>query len=150
MAWGMALDDTFRTRLRTLKLHVAGGKTRAEKDAKAFELFRKYHPRAATDRRGDPFWDGSEAQQLLNLDIDNNKHKEMTPLQLYQSREEYRQWKLEVFRGHIHQEKDTRKYLHTLKLRAQEKAGERIAAFDRRQKQVERYEEFIEHQQEEE
>ena len=140
MTWGMEFNANFGTRLRSLKLIVSEGKKRAVTDAKHFEAYRQVHPRPATDRRGDPFWDGSQAQEMLNVDMNNNKHKTMTPRQLYDSKELYQQWSLEVFRGHIHQESDTRKYLYTLKKTAQELADEKAMAETKRWERIDVYE----------
>ena len=56
-------------------------------------------------------WEGSEAERLLRLDMDEGKHEAMAPRLLYAERREYREFPLHVFRGHIHQEKRTRKFL---------------------------------------
>ena len=55
--------------------------------------------------------DGSLAQALLKKDINNNKHKTLTPKQLHNSKDKYKEFKLEVFCKHIHQEVNTRKYI---------------------------------------
>jgi hypothetical protein len=57
-------------------------------------------------------WDGSKASQLLSLDIDDKKHETMQPHQLYNSRPEYYEhFSLTVFRKHIYQEINSRKYI---------------------------------------
>ena len=54
--------------------------------------------------RGYPIFQGSEAERLLQLDMDLDKHNEFEPKELYGQREEYQEWPLTVFRNHIHQE----------------------------------------------
>ena len=52
----------------------------------------------------DGYWDGSEAQQLLKLDIEMGRHKRLKPELLWVTRPQYQEFKLEKFRGHIHQQ----------------------------------------------
>ena len=54
--------------------------------------------------RGYPSFQGSEAERLLQLDMDLGKHDRFKPKELYSQREEYQEWPLTVFRNHIHQE----------------------------------------------
>lgn len=119
--WGFEYGPRFASRLSGLRQQIATNKTRSDEDLEYFNSFRTLHPRPTHNHRQEPLWDGSEAQMLLNLDMDNNKHKVpgFKPVDLYNSRNEYKQWTLEVFRWHIHQESDTRKYLHTLKKNAE-------------------------------
>ena len=49
-------------------------------------------------------WHGSAAERLLKIDIKNLLHKSMKPKQLYHTRDEYKQFDLETFRGHLYQE----------------------------------------------
>ena len=60
-------------------------------------------------------WHKSEAKLLLEKDIDDGKHvaimdngKKITPKELYQTRLQYREFSLAVFRDHIYQEVDRR------------------------------------------
>ena len=45
---------------------------------------------------------------LVKLDINEGLHEHLTPSELYQSREEYQEFPLQVFRNHIYQEVDSR------------------------------------------
>jgi hypothetical protein len=49
-------------------------------------------------------WHKSEAKTLLEKDMNNKKHIDMKPQELYESRPEYRAFSLGVFRGHIYQQ----------------------------------------------
>ena len=61
----------------------------------------------------DGCWDGSEAQRLLKLDMEKNRHKNVKPELLWITRPEHQKFKLEKFRGHIHQElRSDRETLH--------------------------------------
>lgn len=123
--WGMEYNANFGTRFNGLKEIVLESNRRRDEDAADFKMFRELHPRPPVDRRGDPFWDGSQAQERLKRDLDNPEFSNMKPSKLWESRELYQQWSLSVFRGHIHQERDTRKYLYTLRFRADELAEKR-------------------------
>jgi hypothetical protein len=68
------------------------------------------HPVASFNQLGAPRWDGSSAQTLLNADIDDGKHTRMKPQVLHGTREEYEVFDLTVFRKHIRQEVQTRKF----------------------------------------
>ena len=56
-----------------------------------------------------PRWHGSEAEGLLKVDIDNGLYVPKKARELHNSREEYQEFPLEVFRGHIHQENRSRR-----------------------------------------
>ena len=65
-----------------------------------------------TNHRGELRWEGSEAERLLRLDMDEGKHTTMTPFDLYCSRSEYSDhYPLKVSRKHIDQEERPRKML---------------------------------------
>ena len=49
-------------------------------------------------------WDGSSAQECLIADINEGKHEQMKPKELYSSRPEYQIFELEKFRKYIYQE----------------------------------------------
>ena len=141
--WGMAYDSTFTRRLRDVKKIFLAGKTRAEQDQLDFNVFRYHHPRPAENKRGDyPHWDGSQAQQRLKMDLDEGLTQQYTPKELYNlpNRSIYRAWPLEIFRGHIHQEKDTRKYLYTLKHQVAKIAQDKLKELDEVNRKVQEYE----------
>lgn len=70
-------------------------------------------PREEMTDRGYPFWDTHPARALLENDIkdreadadDGDADDGMKPKQLWESREEYKEFPLSVFRGHIYQER---------------------------------------------
>lgn len=53
-------------------------------------------------------WHKSDAKWMLIQDINNGKHKDMKPAELYVTRQEYQQFDLKTFRNHIYQETDSR------------------------------------------
>ena len=81
-------------------------------------------PDATSSRNGlqYPFWDTSNARELLALDVGNNLHLTMKPKDLWNSRAEYKEFPREVFIKHIHQERAKRsKSLFWLKIEEQKK-----------------------------
>ena len=105
--------------LKGLYKIVARDKSREEEDREAFIIAFQKHPAPTHNHRGEPQWNGSAAQALLAEDMKNGLHLKMTPAQLHQMRDEYKEIKkLSVFRDHIHQNLWTAKYMHTLKVKA--------------------------------
>lgn len=100
----------FPARLRNARKQVKQLKSQADFDRDALAHDRLLYPESAENSRGEPRWDGSEAQRLLFLDIDESKHEFMTPMALYKERIEYQEYSLDVFRGHIYQEVGRRKF----------------------------------------
>ena len=49
-------------------------------------------------------WHLLEAKPLLDKDIEEGKHLEVDPQELYESRAEYQQFALVTFHGHLYQE----------------------------------------------
>ena len=69
------------------------------------------HPPPARNLKGQLRWEGSDAQQYLKEDIENEKHKYVgyTPRHFRTMRPCYLLFDLDVFRKHIDQSKQTRK-----------------------------------------
>ena len=125
---GFECDAAFTRRLLSLRKLVAEGKKRADKDLAAFQVAKQNHPPPARNHRNEPQWNGSEAQRLLKKDIDDDVHKVLWPEDQHKSKPAHQEFSLDAFRDHMHQEVQTRKYLHTLKIRSKKKEEERIEA----------------------
>ena len=123
---GMECDAAFKRRLLALRKQVRDGQDRATMDLNYFQIAKKNHPPPARNHRDEPQWNGSDVQRLLKIDMDNKKHFDLKPEDLWESRAEHGEFYLSTFRDHLWQEHKTRKYLYTLKLRANEKAEKRI------------------------
>ena len=86
------------------------------------------HKPPTLNYRGQPQWNGSVAQALLQYDMSLGKHKEMDPSKLRMERIEYQAaTSVDQFRWKIQQEIRTQKYLYTLKYRADEKLKKHLA-----------------------
>ena len=114
------------SRLRSLREHVRDRNDRAASDSAALAHDRRIHPKPAFNHRGEPRWEGSDAERYLCQDMDAGKHENMTPMELHASRKEYRDdYPLGVFRQHIYQEKRRRKFAYYLKVKQQKKIDEK-------------------------
>lgn len=122
--------SNFRTNLANLLEQIISEFERLEVDSEAYghDLAIILEMRANNPQQKRP-WHRSPCKELLEKDIDDKKHlaidpmtnKKVTPKQLYQSRIEYREYTLKVFRNHIYQEIDKR----AKKLYRQEKKKKR-------------------------
>lgn len=91
--------ENFRTNLNELRKRIDKHHQDAKLDNDALINDRMIHL-VITEGR----WPGSLAEELLKKDVDDEKHKSMTPKDLYNSRDEYQTFNYQVFRKHIHQE----------------------------------------------
>jgi hypothetical protein len=93
---------------RTLQRSIYRDRARMARDARAYgqtiAIARAINPPPVDP----PLWHLSDAPDLLKQDINDNKHLEMKPKELHQSRPEYMVFPLTQFRKHIYQEKDSR------------------------------------------
>jgi hypothetical protein len=101
--------ERFRDRLRDLRAQIRASNHCARSDSAALAHDRRIYPKKTYNHRGEPRWEGSEAERLLKLDIDKGKNKSLKPIDLHQSRNEYKMYPLTVFRKHIDQEERRRK-----------------------------------------
>ena len=97
--------------LKALKVSVRS----LSREMAALAHDRKIHPKRAHNDRGEPRWEGSEAERLLQQDVKDGKDKTMKPHDLWFSHEEYQKYPKDVFRGHIYQERRCQKFLHYVK-----------------------------------
>lgn len=93
--------DRFKDNFTKLKKRIKKDKLRADDDMNGYERDIKIHT-LAKDTEGE--WHGSEAEKLLREDIENGKHEEKKPMKFRLSRDEYKSFELDTFRGHIYQE----------------------------------------------
>ena len=117
----------FRDNLSAARRRHRDAKNRSATDAAALAHDRGIYPKKATNHRGEPRWDGSQAQALLKIDVHEGKNRTMAPNALRDSRAEYQEFPLDVFRGHIHQEWKRQKLIRQLQDKA---AGRLDPAYD--------------------
>ena len=131
---GMEYDAAFKRRLLALRKQYAEGQSRAKEDFAAFLIAKANHPPPALNHRGEPQWNGSEAQQLLNKELMTRDICQKSRIKLWGDRPQYKLFQLTTFRDHLHQEIQTRKYLYTLKKRDEEKGKKVIEKAKKRQR----------------
>lgn len=107
--------NRFRDRLNNMRKTIRLSKMQASSDGNALAHDRVAHPKRLTNHRGERRWEGSDAEWLLKLDIENGKNDGLTPSAFWQSRSEYQEYSLLVFRKHRDQEIKRRKYIAYLK-----------------------------------
>lgn len=101
----------FEERLKRLCKRFNNSKNNAEYDEQGLEHDRQMFPSPAQNYRGEPQWEGSEAQAYLRQDITAGLHNTHTPMDLWLSRDEYHLFFPQgVFREHIYQEVRCQKY----------------------------------------
>lgn len=66
------------------------------------------------DRHGQLIFDRSAAKPLLRQDVIDELHKNMAPEELRDSRDEFKEWPLEIFKRRLRQEIATQKWLYYL------------------------------------
>jgi len=110
---GFRYNKNFPSRLRAIQQRHAEKCRRADASSAALAHDHLIFPSPAHNHRGEPRWQGSEAERFLKLDVAEKKHETMKPRQLYEARVEYHSnYPLEVFRKHIHQEVRLQKLLN--------------------------------------
>jgi hypothetical protein len=112
----------FADKLNRLRNIVEKRNKRVVDDMHAFEVFRNNFPVQPTNHRGEPRWEGSQAQALLKQDIEMGRDLEFHRMRLlWLSRPEYQQFTRKVFLGHIDQEKRLCKLKTLLKEKEEKK-----------------------------
>jgi hypothetical protein len=96
----------FESRLDSAREILAKRDTRAAEELALLRQDRQRHPAPATNHKGEPRWEGSEAQKLLKQDVAEKKHEGMKPAQYYASRPQYKAWGFSAatIKGHVEQE----------------------------------------------
>ena len=93
----------------------------------------------AVDTKGNPYWQNSLAQQLLRADIEDNKHKQMRPRLLYETRVAFHEtYSLDFFRDRIYQEVKAKKHRIYTKEQCEKKKAEEKAKNEKKAKAKEK------------
>jgi hypothetical protein len=96
----------FRTNFRNLKKAIVLEKKCVRFDQQAFDEEKKIFPRKQLTERGYPFWDGSEAQKLLEEDVGRGRTRGLLPSEVQQLRQDiYTAFPKEIFRNHLYKER---------------------------------------------
>jgi hypothetical protein len=111
----------FGKRLDALRQSAGRSATRASEDEKRFQAFASRHTVSPYSHKGYEQWQGSDAQKLLRVDMNQKKNCTMRMRDLYGSRPEYyNHFPLKPFRDFVHQEVRTGKWRHTLAVKGKQ------------------------------
>lgn len=98
----------WKTNFESLKEAIGRDRERMAKDARDYDRDKAIVMRLKEG--APPPWHKTQCPKLLKADIDSGflHNPEKGPVDLYETREEYKAFSLEVFRNHIYQEIDSR------------------------------------------
>ena len=102
--------DKFEEYLESMRVSIEKSKSRAIRDNNAVMQFREIHPKPPKNHRGEPRWEGSNAEELLKASMDEGNHKKMKPKELRKTKPEFQQYNPKTFSSHIEQEIRARKF----------------------------------------
>jgi hypothetical protein len=111
--------ENFRSNLRSLQKKIQRDYGRRDRDCmdyghdKIISIGFRQQVTAANGGIEVVPWHRSNAHPLLKEDITDGLHKVLMPSELWETREEYKQFSLKVFRNHIYQELDKREKRRT-------------------------------------
>ena len=116
----------FKKRLKDHRKQIARQVGSSLHQYQAFQRDRQIHPRQTHNRRGELVFDLSPAKELLVNDVKAEKHIEMTPEDLFWSRQEYYEhFKLDYFRRRLRQQVRASKFNYYLQWKQACKAEKR-------------------------
>ena len=114
----------FNEHLKDHRVQVKKKKEQSILEETAFQRDCLLHPRDNThDRRGKLIFDRSPAKALLRHDIKHGAYPLLSPMELWNTRPEYKLFDLNVFRGRIYQEIRRNKFINWCEKKREEKEG---------------------------
>ena len=117
-------QDRFQNNLQNLREAIRCKKETTKWEEEALAEDQKLHPKPTHNYQGEPRWVGSDAEHLLQEDMDNGKHETMKPQKLWYTQLEFQHFQEETFQKHIDQEEQNCKFLAYLAHKQQKKAKE--------------------------
>ena len=106
-----AVRKKFTSRLRNARSKTMEMNARTAFDVAAVAHDRLIFPVQKTNVRNEPRWEGSKAQGLLRIDVAAKIRVATKPQEFYNTRCEYMEFSLSIFRGHIYQEEKRQKFI---------------------------------------
>lgn len=108
----------FERRLRALREIFEALISRADEDIEALENYMANHEVAEVTWKGMIQWQGSEAQEYVLQDVEDEVHKRIGYKAMYEKRSEYfKYFDYKTFKQKVRQEIRTKKYYQTLEVR---------------------------------
>jgi hypothetical protein len=102
--------ESFSRRLNSVKDDYVKKVERCKDDLGAYIAAKTNHPTPEFNSRGEPQWNGSEAQKQLKELVAKDEHIGVQPKALWEGNEHFRKYTLNSFRDHIYQEKRLLKF----------------------------------------
>ena len=93
--------NSFKRNCRNLQKAITEEQKKVDFDHQAVARF---PPRQSLTERGYPFWDRSEAQRVLKLELASGQIANLKPSTVYIRNNEYQKFPLAVFRNHLYKE----------------------------------------------
>ena len=109
--------DQFKARLRDHRNQISEKVYQARADAEAVRHDLRNFPRKPINQRGELVFDLHPAKNLLREDIKRGRHVGKTPTELRSTRDEYRDFQLNIFKQRIYQEIRYQKFVRYLEQR---------------------------------
>lgn len=117
--------DQFEARYKDATKAAARRRARSAQEEEWLAHDRLLHPRQSHNHRGEPVFDMDiEAKEQLREDIKNKAHLDLTLMELWELRDVYSKYKLDIFRQRIYQEICRIKYLNYLEKKQTKKRRE--------------------------
>jgi hypothetical protein len=114
----------FKRNFEALRTAIREEKARASRDSEGLAQYRQHHPVQPFDQAGRRRWDKSDAQALLRHEMQQKLHEQTTPKQMWESREEYKQFDQDRFRDQIYAEERRQKRLAAAAKRKHQEGGD--------------------------
>lgn len=106
----MKYDEAFIRRIQSVRDDHLKKVKRSEEDLAAYTVAKLNHPTPELNGRGEPKWNGSEAQKQLKELIAKQEHVGKEPRELWTNNNEFQKYGLKSFRDHIYQEQRLQKF----------------------------------------
>jgi hypothetical protein len=103
------IEERYKDRLDKLRVIIFRLRKWAKYDCEAIKKDLERFPLKQQNIRGEPHWEGSQAEAKLKEDVMNNLHIEKTYNELRETKKEYKQFSKVIFGKHVYQEVQLRK-----------------------------------------
>ena len=113
--------ESFSRRMNSIRDDYLRKVQRCKDDLNAYKAAKNNHPTPTLNSRGEPQWNGSEAQKQLKELIANDGHIGKEPKDLWADNAVFMAYSLTSFRDHIYQEKRLLKFNRYVENLRQEK-----------------------------
>lgn len=111
--------ERFKRNLENLRKSIREERAWSTRDLEALTRDRGQWKKPSHNHRGEPRWEGSEAERCLKEDVARNFNTDKAAMSYYDEREVYKLYPRKVIRKHVEQEIRKTKFLKQMKKRAE-------------------------------